>query len=120
MPDVYETVLKVSGISGEVVLMQMMMLAKEICLTASLRSYRSLPADAWYLVSSWYDKRCGSHYGSLRRFSKTDGAYVVLTAGDGIFQFLPLILAITSAKRFKMNQFTALAIGFALVYQCRN
>lgn len=49
--------------------------------------------------------------------AKTDGAYVVLNAaGDGLFQFLPLILAITAAKRFKMNQFTALAIGFALVY----
>ena len=32
------------------------------------------------------------------------------------FQFLPLILALTAAKRFKMEQFTALAIGFALVY----
>lgn len=36
--------------------------------------------------------------------------------GDGFFQFLPLILAITASKRFKMNQFTALALGFALVY----
>ncbi|VUW91923.1 PTS system beta-glucoside-specific EIIBCA component [Streptococcus constellatus] len=47
----------------------------------------------------------------------TDGAYVVLNAaGDGFFQFLPLILALTAAKRFKMEKFTALAIGFALVY----
>ncbi|AND79254.1 beta-glucoside-specific PTS transporter subunit IIABC [Streptococcus pantholopis] len=48
---------------------------------------------------------------------ETDGAYVILNAaGDGFFQFLPLILALTAAKRFKMEQFTALAIGFALVY----
>lgn len=47
----------------------------------------------------------------------TDGAYIVLNAaGDGFFQFLPLILAITAARRFKMEQFTALALGFALVY----
>ncbi|OHO26878.1 beta-glucoside-specific PTS transporter subunit IIABC [Streptococcus sp. HMSC034A12] len=47
----------------------------------------------------------------------TDGAYVILNAaGDGFFQFLPLILALTAAKRFKMEKFTALAIGFALVY----
>lgn len=45
------------------------------------------------------------------------GLYIVLNAaGDGFFQFLPLILAITAARRFKMEQFTALAIVFAMVY----
>lgn len=47
----------------------------------------------------------------------TDGIYVVMnTIGDGLFQYLPMLLAITAAKKFKMNQFTALAIAGSLVY----
>lgn len=43
--------------------------------------------------------------------------YAILnTAGDGFFQYLPLIIALTSARKFKVNEFTALAIGAALVY----
>ncbi|GGE32179.1 beta-glucoside-specific PTS transporter subunit IIABC [Streptococcus himalayensis] len=43
--------------------------------------------------------------------------YAILeTAGDGFFQFLPMLIAITSARKFKMNEFTALAIAGALVY----
>ncbi|WP_159803696.1 beta-glucoside-specific PTS transporter subunit IIABC [Streptococcus halichoeri] len=43
--------------------------------------------------------------------------YVILNAaGDGFFQFLPIFIAITSARKFKMNEFTALAIVSALVY----
>lgn len=49
--------------------------------------------------------------------SRTDGAYIILNVlGDGLFQFLPMILALTSARRFKMNEFTALAIAGAMVY----
>lgn len=49
--------------------------------------------------------------------SETSGFYIILNAaGDGFFQFLPLILTITASKRFKMDQFTVLALGFALVY----
>ncbi|MGT2874064.1 beta-glucoside-specific PTS transporter subunit IIABC [Streptococcus gallolyticus subsp. gallolyticus] len=43
--------------------------------------------------------------------------YVILeAAGDGFFQYLPLLIAVTAARKFKMNEFTALAIGGALVY----
>lgn len=46
-----------------------------------------------------------------------DGAYTVLyTVADGLFYFLPVILAFTAAKKFKMNEFTGVAIGLALVY----
>lgn len=46
-----------------------------------------------------------------------DGAYTVLyTVADGMFYFLPVILAFTAAKKFKMNEFTGVAIGLALVY----
>lgn len=43
--------------------------------------------------------------------------YVILNAaGDGFFQFLPIVLAYNAAKKFKMNPFTAMAISMALVY----
>ncbi len=46
-----------------------------------------------------------------------DGAYTVLyTIADGLFYFLPVMLAITAARKFKMTEFTALGIGVALVY----
>ena len=43
--------------------------------------------------------------------------YVILNAaGDAIFYFLPLFLAINAAKRFRTNQFTSMAIAGGLVY----
>lgn len=41
---------------------------------------------------------------------------ILYSAGDAIFQFLPVLLAVTAAKRFKANQFTSLAIAGALIY----
>ena len=47
----------------------------------------------------------------------TSPMYVILNAaGDGFFQFLPVLIALTSARRFKVNEFTAIAIAAALVY----
>ena len=37
-------------------------------------------------------------------------------AGMSFFQFLPVILALIAAKRFKMEQFNTLALSFALIY----
>ena len=117
VPDVYETVLKVAGISGEG------------SVDADDDAVEGNLFDRFIaLVSGLFQPMLGtlSAAGMIKGVvaimaalgvAKTDGAYVVLNAaGDGLFQFLPLILAITAAKRFKMNQFTALAIGFALVY----
>lgn len=43
--------------------------------------------------------------------------YTILNAAaDAFFLFLPMFLAITAAKRFRANQFTAMAIAGALVY----
>ncbi len=43
--------------------------------------------------------------------------YVILNAtADAIFYCLPLFLAVTAAKRFRANQFTAMAIAGALVH----
>ncbi|WP_019319679.1 beta-glucoside-specific PTS transporter subunit IIABC [Streptococcus mutans] len=118
VPDVYDTVLKVSGITGE----------GGIDVDEGDIPKGNLFDRFIALVSGLFQSMLGalSAAGMIKGLvailaavgvSKTDGAYVVLNAaGDGFFQFLPLILALTAAKRFKMEQFTALAIGFALVY----
>jgi PTS system beta-glucosides-specific IIC component len=44
-------------------------------------------------------------------------SYTILNAaGDGLFTFLPIFLAVNAAKRFKTNQFTSMAIAAALCY----
>ncbi|MBM6838427.1 PTS transporter subunit EIIB, partial [Clostridium saudiense] len=47
----------------------------------------------------------------------TDSTYIILNAiGDCLFNFFPIFLGFTAAKKFKMNQFTGMAIGAAMVY----
>lgn len=47
----------------------------------------------------------------------SSGAYMIwYTVADGFFYFLPVILGYTSAKKFKMNEFTGMALGIALCY----
>lgn len=47
----------------------------------------------------------------------TSTTYTILNAaGDGLFTFLPIFLAVNAAKRFKTNQFTSMAIAAALCY----
>ncbi|MGG5317391.1 PTS transporter subunit EIIC [Enterococcus sp. AZ072] len=47
----------------------------------------------------------------------TDGTYVILNAvGDSLFYFLPIFLAYTAAKKFKVNEFTGMAIGATMIY----
>lgn len=48
---------------------------------------------------------------------KTTGVYELLYAvGDGFFYFLPIMLALSSAKKFKLENFTAMAIAAAFLY----
>ena len=41
---------------------------------------------------------------------------MLYTVADGFFYFLPVVLGMTAAKKFKMSEFNGLAIGMALVY----
>lgn len=48
---------------------------------------------------------------------ETNGVYALLNVvGDGFFQYLPFALAITAARRFKLNQFVGLAIAAAFLH----
>ncbi|KRM96795.1 beta-glucosides PTS, EIIBCA [Liquorilactobacillus aquaticus DSM 21051] len=54
---------------------------------------------------------------SLGWLSTNSGTYKVLYAiGDGFFYFLPIVLGVTAAKKFKVDQFVGMAIGAALCY----
>ncbi|WP_281165633.1 beta-glucoside-specific PTS transporter subunit IIABC [Liquorilactobacillus sicerae] len=47
----------------------------------------------------------------------TSGTYEIwYAAGDALFNFLPIFLAFTAAKRLKVNQFVAVSLAAALVY----
>lgn len=50
-------------------------------------------------------------------YSDTSGIYQLIAAiGDAIFYFLPVVLGYNAAKKFRMNPFLGMGIGFALVY----
>lgn len=118
VPDVYDTVLKVAGIQGE----------GGIDVNEGDVPQGNLFDQFIALVSGLFQPMLGAlSAASMIKglvailaavgVKKTSGLYVILNAaGDGFFQFLPVILALTAAKRFKMEQFTALALSFALVY----
>ncbi|MDZ5588658.1 beta-glucoside-specific PTS transporter subunit IIABC [Enterococcus cecorum] len=54
---------------------------------------------------------------TLHWMDATSGTYQILYAGaDGLFTFLPVMLAYTAAKKFKANEYLAATIAFALVY----
>lgn len=46
-----------------------------------------------------------------------DGTYIILNAvADNMFYFLPIILAVSAARKFKANQYIAIALAGSLVY----
>lgn len=54
---------------------------------------------------------------SLGWMTKESGTYIIwFAAADSIFYFLPIAIAVTSAKKFGANPFVALSIAGALVY----
>ena len=54
---------------------------------------------------------------ALGLLTAADSTYIILNAiGDCLFNFFPIFLGFTAAKKFKLNQFTGMAIGAAMVY----
>ncbi|MCH3958125.1 MAG: PTS transporter subunit EIIC [Selenomonas sp.] len=48
--------------------------------------------------------------------AKGGTAQMLNILGDMFFYFLPIFLGLTAARKFKMNEFTGMAVGAALVY----
>lgn len=56
-------------------------------------------------------------FATLGLYSTSDGIYMIINAaGDALFNFLPLFLGYTAAKKFKLKPMLGLAIGAALCY----
>ena len=54
---------------------------------------------------------------SIHLLTVKDDIYVIFDAmADTIFYFLPVLIAFTTAKKFKVNQMTAVIIALCLVY----
>lgn len=117
--DVYEAVLKEGGFSGggqvaddDLDDSNMSLMDKAIDLISGIFTPILGPMAAAGMIKG-LTAMCAS-FGWL---AKTSGTYEVLYAiGDGFFYFLPLILAIASAKKFKVDRFTAITIGAAMCY----
>ena len=117
--DVYEAVLKEGGFSGggqvaddDLDDSNMSLMDKAVDLISGIFTPILGPMAAAGMIKG-LTAMCAS-FGWL---AKTSGTYEVLYAiGDGFFYFLPLILAITSAKKFKVDRFTAITIGAAMCY----
>jgi PTS system beta-glucosides-specific IIC component len=58
---------------------------------------------ALFVAISWVDAKAGTYQ-------------ILQTIGDGLFYFFPIFLGLTAARKFKMSEFSAMAIGAALVY----
>lgn len=49
-------------------------------------------------------------------WAATSSYAILFSAADAVFQFLPILLAITAAKKFKANVYVSVAIACALLY----
>ncbi|MEG3270498.1 beta-glucoside-specific PTS transporter subunit IIABC [Streptococcus suis] len=119
VPDVYAAVQKVAGISGDGALdidegdgPKGNLFERFIDLLSGI-----FQAFLGPLAAAGIIKGIVAIMASRGLTSDNSAIYAILNAaGDGFFQYLPLLVALTSARKFKMNEFTALAIGMALIY----
>ncbi|HEL2291485.1 TPA: PTS glucose transporter subunit IIA, partial [Streptococcus suis] len=119
VPDVYAAVQKVAGISGDGALdidegdgPKGNLFERFIDLLSGI-----FQAFLGPLAAAGIIKGLVAIMASRGLTSDNSAIYAILNAaGDGFFQYLPLLVALTSARKFKMNEFTALAIGMALIY----
>lgn len=119
VPDVYAAVQKVAGISGDGSLdidegdgPKGNLFERFIDLLSGI-----FQAFLGPLAAAGIIKGIVAIMASRGMTSDNSAIYAILNAaGDGFFQYLPLLVALTSARKFKMNEFTALAIGMALIY----
>ena len=69
------------------------------------------------LIATGMVKGFMSLFSSMGWLDPASGTYKILwTVADGFFYFLPVFLGLTAARKFKMNEFSGMAIGAALVY----
>ncbi|GAB2021085.1 beta-glucoside-specific PTS transporter subunit IIABC [Pseudolactococcus yaeyamensis] len=116
VPNVYEEVLTVAGISG----------AK----SSEESNEKQKPFDALIdIISGCFQPFLGPLCAAgmvkginallifFKLINETSGTYITLNAiGDAVFYFLPMFIAVAAARKFKLPEFTALALAAALLY----
>lgn len=71
----------------------------------------------YVLIGSGIIKGLLSIFTSFNWMSANSGTYLILNAaGDSLYYFLPMFLAVTCSRKLHTNLFVSLAIGGALVY----
>lgn len=71
----------------------------------------------YVLIGSGIIKGLLAIFISVGWMTATSGTYAILNAaGDSLYYFLPMFLAVTCARKLKTNLFVSLAIGGSLVY----
>ncbi len=115
--DVYKTIMSITGLSTETI---------DDNDANEKKNFVNVAIDVISAIfTPMLSVMCGSGIlkGLLMLFTtmgwltETDGTYRILYAAcDSVFYFLPIVLAFTAAKKFKANQFIAVAIAGALVY----
>ncbi len=115
VPDVYADVVKVAGLSTE---------------DSGSEEEKMKPFDRFIdIISGVFQPTLGVLCATgmikglnailiaLGVLAETSSTYIILNAiGDCLFNFFPIFLGFTAAKKFKMNQFTGMAIGASMVY----
>ncbi|GKX67476.1 beta-glucoside-specific PTS transporter subunit IIABC [Inconstantimicrobium mannanitabidum] len=115
VPDVYDDVVAVGGFaaaSEEESTEKMSPLDKFIDIVSGV-----FTPTLGVLCATGMIKGFNALFLALHWLSNTDGTYQILNAiGDSLFYFFPIFLGFTAAKKFKLNEFTGMAIGASLVY----
>lgn len=120
VPDVYAAVQKVAGISGDGALdidegdgPKGNLFDRFVDLVAGV-----FQPSLGVLAAAGIIKGVVAILAATLGWNNTNSAlYAILeAAGDGFFQFLPIVLGFNAARKFNMNQFTGMAIAMALVY----
>lgn len=120
VPDVYAAVQKVAGISGDGSLdidegdgPKGNLFDRFVDLVAGV-----FQPSLGVLAAAGIIKGLVAILAATLGWNNTNSAlYAILeAAGDGFFQFLPIVLGFNAARKFNMNQFTGMAIAMALVY----
>ncbi|RHW44864.1 PTS beta-glucoside transporter subunit EIIBCA [Bombilactobacillus bombi] len=117
--DVYDTLIKVGGFSDGgsvpddyVDKSNMSILDKFIDLISSIFTPILGPLCATGMIKGF-----NAMFVAFGWLKATDGTYIILNSiGDSIFYFLPVILGITAARKFKVDIIVGAAIGAALCY----
>ncbi|RKJ45661.1 PTS beta-glucoside transporter subunit IIABC [bacterium 1XD8-76] len=69
------------------------------------------------LSASGMLKGLNSLFSFMGLYAETSGTYLYLSAfSDALFMFLPVLLAFTASKKFKLKPFVGMTIGCALCY----